>query len=141
MVRILIPIVLVCLAFVIYTLITAILATKTGTRTLAKPVWLLLIVLLPPLGAVLWWIFGRPAKDGAAKPDQAAAAAEPALDQTLLAESDARIAQLEARLQELAAEDAADTAGAAKNSGENPGTDTADSKPKDFPDNTSEDDR
>lgn len=46
-------------AFYIYCIID-VLRTPSGTmRLLPKPVWLIVVILLPLLGGVLWLLFGR----------------------------------------------------------------------------------
>lgn len=44
----------------VYTLIDCARAPAEIIRNLPKPVWLLLILLLPPIGSVGWLIAGRP---------------------------------------------------------------------------------
>ncbi|MCY0903986.1 PLD nuclease N-terminal domain-containing protein [Arthrobacter sp. H14-L1] len=48
------------LAFLIYGLIDALRSDAADVRSLPKTAWVLIIVLLPLIGVVLWLIFGRP---------------------------------------------------------------------------------
>ncbi len=49
------------LAFLIYGLIDCLRTDSADMRSLPKPAWLLVIILLPLIGVALWLIFGRPA--------------------------------------------------------------------------------
>lgn len=51
--------VLLGLAFYIYSIIDVLRCSKNQTRTLPKYVWLLIVIVLPILGGVLWLILGR----------------------------------------------------------------------------------
>ncbi|MFT4051901.1 MAG: PLD nuclease N-terminal domain-containing protein [Microbacterium sp.] len=59
MVRILIPVVLLLIAFWVYSIVDCALQPPTRHRGVAKPVWLLIIVLLPVVGGALWFLVGR----------------------------------------------------------------------------------
>jgi hypothetical protein len=52
--------VLVLLALYISFIIDVLRTPRLSARTLPKAVWLLLVILLPILGGVLWFLFGRP---------------------------------------------------------------------------------
>lgn len=103
------------MAFSIYTLVTAIMTPRDSVRTLPKHIWLPIIVLLPVLGSVLWFIFGRPkAAAGQASgnaydtaPGGSAATVNEELKAQRVSASDDKISELERRLQELDAEAAA----------------------------------
>lgn len=103
------------MAFSIYTLVTAIMTPRDSVRTLPKHIWLPIIVLLPVLGSVLWFIFGRPkAEAGQASgnaydtaPGGSAAAVNEELKAQRVSASDDKISELERRLQELDEEAAA----------------------------------
>lgn len=45
---------------IIYALVDCFLAPRGNVRVMPKAVWVLLILILPVVGAVLWFIFGRP---------------------------------------------------------------------------------
>jgi hypothetical protein len=61
--------VLLWVALVVYCVIDAAQADEARVRVLRKPVWILLIVLFPFLGSLLWLLLGRPvAGVGPARP-------------------------------------------------------------------------
>jgi hypothetical protein len=51
-------------AFVIYALVDCLFAESTRFRALNKPLWAAIIVLLPVVGGVLWFLIGRARKTG-----------------------------------------------------------------------------
>mgnify|MGYP001446314925 CR=1 FL=1 len=57
--RLLIPLILVSLGVMIYALIEAISTPSERTRIMPKGVWILVIVLVPLVGGVLWLLFGN----------------------------------------------------------------------------------
>ena len=57
--RILLPAVLLLIAFWVYSIVDCALLPPTRHRGVSKPVWLLIVVLLPVLGGILWFIVGR----------------------------------------------------------------------------------
>ncbi|MFT4215098.1 MAG: PLD nuclease N-terminal domain-containing protein [Microbacterium sp.] len=59
MVRILLPVVLVLIAFWVYSIVDCALQPPTRHRGVGKAVWLFIVVLLPIVGGVLWWVLGR----------------------------------------------------------------------------------
>ncbi|UVJ38802.1 PLDc N-terminal domain-containing protein [Arthrobacter sp. CJ23] len=52
--------VIVVLVIYVYGLVDVIRTDGRSTRGLSKPAWLVVVVFLPVLGAILWFIFGRP---------------------------------------------------------------------------------
>lgn len=58
MTRIIIPLIVIALGITIYALIEAIGTEKERVRILPKPAWIISIILVPPVGAILWLIFG-----------------------------------------------------------------------------------
>lgn len=48
----------------VYCLIDVITAPETGIRQLPKAGWLLVVILLPTVGALLWLFIGRPISEG-----------------------------------------------------------------------------
>ena len=48
------------LAFLVYCVVEVATTDRRDCRTLPKSVWLLIVVLLPVIGAVLWLVAGRP---------------------------------------------------------------------------------
>lgn len=55
---------LVPLVIVVYALVDCLMADGPDVRALPKPVWALAIVVLPVVGAALWFTLGRPARSG-----------------------------------------------------------------------------
>lgn len=49
--------------FYVYSLVDGTLATATRVRNLPKPVWILILVCVPLLGSILWFLFGRPRRE------------------------------------------------------------------------------
>lgn len=52
--------------FWVYTLLDVITADESRVRNLPKLTWLLLVVLLLEVGALVWWVAGRPQREAAA---------------------------------------------------------------------------
>lgn len=59
MVRFLLPVALLLIAFWVYSIVDCALQPPTRHRGVSKPVWLLIVILLPVLGGILWFIVGR----------------------------------------------------------------------------------
>ncbi|GAA2546617.1 hypothetical protein HD598_002042 [Neomicrococcus aestuarii] len=51
---------IVAVSIIIYALIQCILSDSRRVRSISKPAWILAIVLLPLVGALLWFWLGRP---------------------------------------------------------------------------------
>ena len=64
MVRLFIVGIVAAAAFVIFALIDCLFADASRFRALNKPLWAVIIVLLPVIGAVLWFVLGRARKNG-----------------------------------------------------------------------------
>ncbi|MBD8585111.1 PLDc_N domain-containing protein [Frigoribacterium sp. CFBP 8766] len=64
MVKFLVVAIVAASAFIIYALIDCLFAESSKFRALNKPLWALVIVLLPVIGAVLWFLIGRARKSG-----------------------------------------------------------------------------
>ena len=103
--RILLPAVLLLIAFWVYSIVDCALLPPTRHRGVSKPVWLLIVVLLPVLGGILWFIVGR----GRARPPVIPRAPDddPAFLRTIgsINDQDERIRRLEAELAALDLED------------------------------------
>lgn len=89
------------MALVLYALVDAAMSDPARARGVSKPVWVVMIVLLPVIGALLWLIIGKsrgPAPAAVRPPDD-----DPRFTATRLssAELDAHVEELEARLREL----------------------------------------
>lgn len=52
--------VVVVLVIFVYALVDVIRTDGRLTRGISKPAWIVVMILLPLLGAILWFIFGRP---------------------------------------------------------------------------------
>lgn len=59
MVRFVIVGVVIAVAFTLYTLVDAAMTDSSRARGLTKPVWVVLIVVLPVVGGILWLTIGR----------------------------------------------------------------------------------
>ncbi|MDD7928987.1 PLD nuclease N-terminal domain-containing protein [Microbacterium thalli] len=59
MARLLLIGVLLALAFWVYTIVDCALQDPTRHRGVSKPVWILIVILLPVLGGILWFAVGR----------------------------------------------------------------------------------
>lgn len=119
--RILLPATLLLLAFWVYSILYCAFQPADRHRGVSKPVWLVIIVLLPVVGGILWFIVGR----GAARPPQDFRAPDDDLaflgSIGSISDQDERIRRLEA---ELAALDAEDEPDASRASGARPTPDT-----------------
>lgn len=62
--RVLLFLVLVGVAVIVYALIDCIMTKAYEVRSISKPAWLLTIILVPLVGAGLWFLFGRPRSNG-----------------------------------------------------------------------------
>ena len=117
--RLLIPLAIVAASVIIYSLVECLMTPKHLVRAMPKAAWVLVILLVPVVGALLWLFLGR-----ARKPKPAAArgpaprVASPDDDETFLrqldiqrrqqarqAEMDRREAELRAREQKSAPQD------------------------------------
>lgn len=57
--RLLVVLVVVAVAFTIYTLVDVLLTDRSRVRGLQKPLWAILVVLLPVIGGILWLVIGK----------------------------------------------------------------------------------
>ncbi len=51
------------LAIFVYGLVDVIRTDASRTRSISKPAWIVVMILLPVLGAILWLLLGRPTDD------------------------------------------------------------------------------
>lgn len=58
--------VVVAVAFTLYSLVDAAMTDGARTRGVSKPVWVVLIVVLPVIGGILWFMIGKGATPAAA---------------------------------------------------------------------------
>jgi len=52
--------VLLVIAAIIYTAVYVVQSNSEKVRSLPKTLWLALVLVVPVIGALAWWIFGRP---------------------------------------------------------------------------------
>ncbi|MBA8812123.1 PLD nuclease N-terminal domain-containing protein [Frigoribacterium faeni] len=64
MVRLFVVGIVIAAAFIIYALIDCLFAENSRFRALNKPLWAIIIIVLPVIGAVLWFVLGRARKTG-----------------------------------------------------------------------------
>lgn len=105
MARALLIVALVAVAFWVYTIVDCAVQHPTRHRGVSKPVWIVIVIVLPVLGGILWLTIGR----GSNK--RANTISAPDDDPTFLAnlgsvaDQDERIRRLEEELAQLDAED------------------------------------
>jgi hypothetical protein len=104
-VRVLLILALVAAAFWVFTIVDCALQPATRHRGVSKPVWVLIVVLLPVLGGILWLLIGRSRHTGkliARAPDD-----DPEFLERIgtVSDQDERIRRLEEELAQLDAED------------------------------------
>jgi hypothetical protein len=99
---VLVPLGLVALALMVFSIVDILLTDKRSLRALRKPVWFL-IVLIPIVGALLWLFFGRPRRGGGGQRKVIAPDDDPDFLRNLKAEEESaeRIRRLEQELSEL----------------------------------------
>lgn len=100
MVRFVIIGIVIAVAFTLYALVDAVMTDGARARGVSKPVWILLVVVLPVIGGLLWFMIGKgatPAKRPTAPDD------DPRFTGTRLSKAavDEHMRDLEARLREL----------------------------------------
>lgn len=102
MARILIVGVVVAVAFTLYSLVDAAMTDHTRARGVNKPVWIVIIVVLPVIGALLWLFIGKGEVVDASH-RQHAPDDDPRFSASRLSDSelDTHMRDLEARLKEL----------------------------------------
>ena len=61
--RLLLFLVILGIAVIIYALFDCIMSRAESVRSISKPAWIFTILLVPLLGAGLWFLFGRPRGD------------------------------------------------------------------------------
>ena len=136
MVRILLPALLLLIAFWVYSIVDCALLPPTRHRGVSKPVWLLIVVLLPVLGGILWFVVGR----GRLRSQPLYRAPDDNPDFLgrigAVSDQDERIRRLEAELAALDAEDP-DQDGPGSPRGGHPDTDTPKPSPDDDGDSPS----
>ena len=104
MVRFVIIGIVIAAAFTLYALVDAAMSDSARSRGVSKPVWVVLIVVLPVIGAILWFTIGKargPLPAPARAPED-----DPRFAGTSMsdAELESHMRELEERLRELDAE-------------------------------------
>jgi hypothetical protein len=59
MARFLVVLAVVAVAFTVYTLVDVLMTDRSRVRGLTKPIWAILVVLLPVVGGLLWLLIGK----------------------------------------------------------------------------------
>lgn len=59
--------ILVLIALYISFIIDVLRTPRAEVRSLPKPLWLLIVILVPIVGGVLWWLFGRSRSAGGSR--------------------------------------------------------------------------
>ncbi|WP_375385535.1 PLDc N-terminal domain-containing protein [uncultured Microbacterium sp.] len=104
--RVLLILALVLTAFWVFTIVDCAVQPPTRHRGVSKPIWILIVLLLPVLGGILWLVVGR------VRASTIAARRAPDDDPEflgkigVLSDQDERIRRLEEELAQLDAEDA-----------------------------------
>lgn len=103
MARVIIIGVVIAVAFTLYSLVDAAMTDHSRARGVSKPVWIVIIVLLPVIGALLWIFLGKgsasggPGSRGSVAPDD-----DPRFTGRQLSDAERdSLRDLEARLKEL----------------------------------------
>lgn len=66
MARVLLPLALLLIAFWVFSIVDCALQSPIRHRGVSKPAWLFIVILLPVIGGLLWFIVGRSRPSGAA---------------------------------------------------------------------------
>lgn len=103
MVRFAIIGIVIAVAFTLYALVDSAMTEPNRARGVSKPVWVVIVVLLPVLGGILWFTIG---KGQTPPPPRKAPDDDPRFTGTKLSsrELDSKMEDLEARLRELDSE-------------------------------------
>ncbi len=125
----------VAVAFIVYSLVDCAMADRARIRGPRKPIWLLLILVLPVIGSLLWFFIGRGRVEGSRRP--ATRIIAPDDDPTFLAglrrdtDQDERIRRLEEEFGKPGVEPDRDRGGSTETGGPGgrPGSDPAGGSP------------
>lgn len=107
MVRLLLILALVAVVFWVYTVVDCAVQPASRHRGVSKGTWIVIVVLLPVVGGVLWFVTGRARKNGA--PVRRAPDDDPEFLRTIgsISDQDERIRRLEEELAQLDSDDQA----------------------------------
>ena len=91
------------LAFDVFAIVDVMLIDQRRIRALNRPLWVLVIVVLPVIGAILWFLAGRERRNGVSDRRTVAPDDDPAFLRNLRRdeEQDERIRRLEQELADL----------------------------------------
>jgi len=103
MARLLVVLPFLVAALDVFAIVDVILTDVRRVRAMPKLVWALLIILLPVVGAILWFTIGKERRDSGTQPRQVAPDDDPAFLRNLRRdeEQDERIRRLEQELADL----------------------------------------
>jgi len=104
MIRLAIPLAVIAIAFYIFSIIDVVLTPIDRVRAFKKWIWIVLILVLPIIGGLLWFIIGKDrTAGGGSEPRTVAPDDDPSFLEQLDRdeERDARIRELEKQLAEL----------------------------------------
>lgn len=93
----------IAVAFIVYTVVDVILTDQRRVRALNKPLWMLVIVLIPVIGGLLWLVIGKARKGTGGNVRRVAPDDDPNFLSGLSAQEDQdeRIRRLEQELADL----------------------------------------
>lgn len=101
MARVLITGIVLAVILTVYTVVDCAMTDARRTKMFQKPVWLVVILLLPVIGPLMWIFAGKQSREAAAPPDENAVFLEGLGSDP---KHDARILELEAEMRALDAE-------------------------------------
>jgi len=101
--RLLLVLLLMAIAFMIFCVVDVALTDKSRIRSLRKWAWLIVVIVVPVIGGLLWFILGKSRQDGSGQRRTVAPDDDPEFLGTLARDEqqDERIRLLEEQLAEL----------------------------------------
>jgi Phospholipase_D-nuclease N-terminal len=93
----------IAVAFVLFAFIDLLMTDRRRIRALNKPIWALVIIVIPVIGAILWFVLGKARRSQAAEVRMVAPDDDPRFLQNLALkeDTDERIRRLEQELADL----------------------------------------
>lgn len=101
MARVIVVLIVIAVAFTIYTLVDVLMTERARVRGLQKPLWAVVVVLLPVIGGLLWLIVGKARRGPANRSRVIAPDDDPEFLGTLRKEDVAQRADQDERLRRL----------------------------------------
>jgi len=101
MARVIVVLIVIAAAFTIYTLVDVLMTDRSRVRGLQKPLWAVVVVLLPVIGGVLWLVIGKARRNPAVRTRVIAPDDDPEFLGTLRREDVAQRADQDERLRRL----------------------------------------